>query len=39
MVRDDKVTKLITKIGEFETKTPLKDLESKLLTYGFFQNS
>ena len=37
MVRDDKVTKLITKIGEFETKTPLKDLESKLLTYGFFR--
>ena len=37
MVRDDKVTKLITKIGEFETKTPLKDLETRLLTYGFFR--
>jgi two-component system, LytTR family, response regulator LytT len=37
MVRDDKVTKLITKVGEFETKTPLKDLEIRLLTYGFFR--
>jgi two-component system, LytTR family, response regulator LytT len=37
MVRDDKVTKLITKVGEFETKTPLKELEHRLLTYGFFR--
>ncbi|OLS39969.1 LytTR family DNA-binding domain-containing protein [Bacillus sp. MRMR6] len=37
MVRDDKLTKLITKNGEFETKTPLKDLESRLLAYGFFR--
>ncbi|MEH7113214.1 LytTR family DNA-binding domain-containing protein [Neobacillus niacini] len=37
MVRDDKVTRLITKVGEFETKTPLKDLEFRLLTYGFFR--
>lgn len=35
--RDDKVTKLITKSGEFETKTPLKDLESRLLNFGFFR--
>jgi two-component system, LytTR family, response regulator LytT len=37
MVRDDKLTKLITKNGEFDTKTSLKDLESRLLTYGFFR--
>lgn len=35
--RDDKLTKLITKSGEFETKTPLKDLECRLLTFGFFR--
>jgi two-component system, LytTR family, response regulator LytT len=37
IVRDEKVTKLITKSSEFETKTPLKDLESRLLSYGFFR--
>jgi two-component system, LytTR family, response regulator LytT len=37
IVRDDKVTKLITKSSEFETKTPLKDLESRLMGYGFFR--
>ncbi len=37
MVRDDKVTKLISKGGEFETKTPLKELENRLLMYGFFR--
>ncbi|WP_066298610.1 LytR/AlgR family response regulator transcription factor [Bacillus sp. FJAT-29937] len=37
IVRDDKLTKLITRSGEFETKTPLKDLESRLLGYGFFR--
>ncbi|WNS75728.1 LytTR family DNA-binding domain-containing protein [Bacillus sp. DTU_2020_1000418_1_SI_GHA_SEK_038] len=37
IVRDEKLTKLITRNGEFETKTPLKDLESRLLGYGFFR--
>jgi two-component system, LytTR family, response regulator LytT len=37
IVRDDKVTKLITNSSEYETKTPLKDLESRLLSYGFFR--
>jgi two-component system, LytTR family, response regulator LytT len=37
IVRDDKVTKLITKSGEFEAKTPLKDLESRLQNFGFFR--
>jgi two-component system, LytTR family, response regulator LytT len=37
IVRDDKVTKLITKSSEFEMKTPLKDLESRLLNFGFFR--
>jgi two-component system, LytTR family, response regulator LytT len=37
IVRDDKVTKLITKSGVFETKTPLKVLESRLLNFGFFR--
>lgn len=35
--KDDKVTKIIAKTGEFETKTPLKDLESRLHTYHFFR--
>jgi len=35
--RDEKVTKLITKTGEFETKTPLKELESKLSAFDFFR--
>lgn len=37
MVRDEKVTKLITKTREYETKTPLKDLENRLLSYGFYR--
>ncbi|AZU61874.1 LytR/AlgR family response regulator transcription factor [Neobacillus mesonae] len=37
IVRDEKLTKLMTKSGEFETKTPLKDLESRLIGYGFFR--
>ncbi|WP_286231802.1 LytR/AlgR family response regulator transcription factor [Neobacillus mesonae] len=37
IVRDEKLTKLITKSGEFETKTPLKELESRLIGYGFFR--
>ena len=35
--RDEKITKLITKTGEFETKTPLKDLESRLVAFDFFR--
>jgi two-component system response regulator LytT len=37
LVREDKFTKLITKSGEYETKTALKDLENRLLSYGFFR--
>lgn len=37
IVRDDKLTKLITKNGVYETKTPLKDLESRLVDFGFFR--
>lgn len=37
IVRDEKVTKLFTKSDEFETKTPLKDLEGRLLKHGFFR--
>lgn len=37
IVRDDKVTKLITKDNQFETKMPLKDLEGRLVSYGFFR--
>lgn len=35
--KDEKVTRLIAKTGEFETKTPLKDLESRLISYNFFR--
>lgn len=35
--RDEKVTKLITKTEEFETKTPLKELESRLIAFDFFR--
>lgn len=35
--RDEKVTKLITKTGEFETKTPLKELENRLSVFDFFR--
>jgi two-component system, LytTR family, response regulator LytT len=35
--RDEKFSKIITKNDEFETKTPLKDLESRLLPYSFFR--
>ncbi|WP_419887102.1 LytR/AlgR family response regulator transcription factor [Neobacillus niacini] len=37
ILKDDKVTKLITKSREFETKTPLKELEIRLLNFGFFR--
>jgi two-component system response regulator LytT len=35
--RDDKITRLVAKSGEYEIKTPLKDLESRLQSYGFFR--
>lgn len=35
--RDDKLTKIMAKTGEFEMKTPLKDLESKLNSLNFFR--
>lgn len=35
--RDDKVTKLVTKMREYNTKTQLKDLESRLESFGFFR--
>ncbi|MCM3598291.1 LytTR family DNA-binding domain-containing protein [Metabacillus idriensis] len=37
MYRDDKVTKIITRTKSFDTKTPLKDLESRLGPYCFFR--
>lgn len=35
--RDDKITRIIAKAGEFEVKTPLKDLESRLTAFQFFR--
>jgi two-component system, LytTR family, response regulator LytT len=35
--RDDKITRLVAKSGEYETKTPLKELESRLQSFGFFR--
>ncbi|MFS0863949.1 LytR/AlgR family response regulator transcription factor [Fredinandcohnia sp. 179-A 10B2 NHS] len=35
--RDDKATKLVTKMGEYNTKTQLKELESRLESFGFFR--
>ncbi|WP_409252997.1 LytR/AlgR family response regulator transcription factor [Bacillus sp. SCS-153A] len=37
MYREEKVSKIITKNGEYEVKTPLKDLESRLGSYSFFR--
>jgi len=37
MFREEKVTKIITKNDEYEIKTPLKDLESRLNSYSFFR--
>lgn len=37
MCRDDKISKIITKAGEHETKTTLKDLESRLKPFSFFR--
>ncbi|WP_404357841.1 LytTR family DNA-binding domain-containing protein [Cytobacillus firmus] len=35
--RDEKVSRIITRTGEHETKTPLKDLESRLFPFSFFR--
>jgi two-component system, LytTR family, response regulator LytT len=35
--REEKFSKIITKTREYETKTPLKDLESRLLPHSFFR--
>ncbi|MBX9975404.1 LytTR family DNA-binding domain-containing protein [Cytobacillus firmus] len=35
--RDEKVSRIITRTGEHETKTPLKDLENRLLPFSFFR--
>lgn len=37
MYRDEKLTKILTKTKEYNTKTPLKDLESRLVPYRFFR--
>lgn len=37
MSRIEKRTKLVTMQGEFDTKMPLKELENRLLAYGFFR--
>ncbi|WP_010676517.1 LytR/AlgR family response regulator transcription factor [Bacillus timonensis] len=37
IVRDEKVTKLITKLDEYESKTQLKEFESRLDSFGFFR--
>jgi two-component system, LytTR family, response regulator LytT len=35
--REEKFSKIITRTNEYETKTPLKDLESRLLPHSFFR--
>lgn len=35
--REEKNTKIVTTTGEFEVRTPLKDLESRLIQYPFFR--
>jgi len=37
MFREEKVTKIIARTGEFEVKTPLKDLECRLNSFSFFR--
>jgi two-component system, LytTR family, response regulator LytT len=37
LYRDEKLTILKTKNQDYETKTPLKELEMKLLNYGFYR--
>ncbi|HHW38343.1 MAG TPA: response regulator transcription factor [Bacillales bacterium] len=35
--REEKITRIIAKAGEFEVKTPLKDLENRLALFHFFR--
>ena len=35
--RDEKITRIIAKAGEFEVKSPLKDLENRLTVFNFFR--
>lgn len=35
--REEKYSKIVTKTKEFETKIPLKDLETRLMAYAFFR--
>lgn len=35
--REEKFSKIVTEAKEYETKTPLKELESRLLPYSFFR--
>ncbi|WP_174731494.1 LytR/AlgR family response regulator transcription factor [Mesobacillus harenae] len=35
--RDEKMTRIITKTGEYDLKSPLKDLEARLTTFSFFR--
>ncbi|MBO1514530.1 LytR/AlgR family response regulator transcription factor [Metabacillus bambusae] len=37
LYRDDRVTKIVGKTAEFETKTPLKDFELRLKDHRFFR--
>lgn len=37
LFRDERLTKIVTKTKEFETKTSLKDLESRLQSFPFFR--
>ncbi|MFD2210900.1 LytR/AlgR family response regulator transcription factor [Virgibacillus halophilus] len=37
MFREDKMTKIIAKTGEFEIKASLREMEEKLVQYGFFR--
>ncbi|MEH7382941.1 LytTR family DNA-binding domain-containing protein [Bacillus sp. JJ1533] len=37
IAKDEKITKLVTKMGEYDTKTQLKELESRLESFGFFR--
>ncbi len=37
MYRDEKLTKIITQKGEFEVRTTLKELESRLTLFSFFR--
>ncbi|RIW28250.1 DNA-binding response regulator [Bacillus salacetis] len=37
IAREEKVSKIMTKANEYEVKTPLKDLESRLAAFSFFR--